>query len=741
MQKIVIGKEHILVDKPIGKGGEGEVYAIAEKPGQAVKIYHPNLRIKREDKIKAMIKEGLAGKSNLIAFPSEIVTDNNGDFLGFIMRLVSGYRPLHELYSPKSRQKFFPKSDYRFIVSTAINVARAIGTVHQTGCVIGDLNHSGILVAQDSTVALIDADSFQFRLNGKSYLCSVGVPDFTPPELQGKNLSTIQRTIEHDNFGLAVAIFQLLFMGKHPYSGIPLGKEDISMSDAIAQNRFAFSLSRQNQTQTKPPPNSLTLDMFPNEIREAFENAFGLDPIKRPNAQKWVEVLTHLAKKSLNHCSKVRTHYYPNLLGICTWCNFRFEMFPSVISVNEHISVNYQNIEQEIREILAFHFPTATTLLPVVSVPKGNSKVLSTAKNKKYRDIFIFLLSIFISGGIAVISIYNSIPNIFAIIAILWLLISISELIGTINSDNINIYGLKTTFEDKDKQVQRELDTFVKANGVSEIIKMYADLKAIISMYRDYDNALAYELNQLHHSRESRQLYTYLDSFSIRDANISGIGPDRTATLLSFGIETAADIDRTSILKIYGFGDVWTGKLLNWRYQLESCFRYDSNRNTQDISDENALCQQFKNEKVKLETAIHNGLIALRNAKSQLSRLPTKAKNNKKLVDALTARAIAEQDLREVAQYLGNSTLLPVSKVSLTMTIPNSSISHLWPKAPRGTSKLQQVVAPVSPKKATTTFTKRTCPCCGSQMKRRSGRYGSFWGCSRYPRCNGSRKI
>jgi hypothetical protein len=29
----------------------------------------------------------------------------------------------------------------------------------------------------------------------------------------------------------------------------------------------------------------------------------------------------------------------------------------------------------------------------------------------------------------------------------------------------------------------------------------------------------------------------------------------------------------------------------------------------------------------------------------------------------------------------------------------------------------------------------RTCPACGSQMEKRTGRYGDFWGCSGYPQC------
>ena len=154
MQEIVIGKERVSVAELIGKGGEGEVYAIKGRSELAVKIYNTSLRATRDDTVRAMVGERLAFQTDLVAYPGEVVTDCRGNFLGFVMRLVSGYRPLHELYSPKSRQRHFPKSDYRFIVHAALNVARAVGKVHQTGCVIGDLNHSGVLVAQDATVAL-----------------------------------------------------------------------------------------------------------------------------------------------------------------------------------------------------------------------------------------------------------------------------------------------------------------------------------------------------------------------------------------------------------------------------------------------------------------------------------------------------------------------------------------------------------------------------------------------------------
>lgn len=31
------------------------------------------------------------------------------------------------------------------------------------------------------------------------------------------------------------------------------------------------------------------------------------------------------------------------------------------------------------------------------------------------------------------------------------------------------------------------------------------------------------------------------------------------------------------------------------------------------------------------------------------------------------------------------------------------------------------------------------CPDCGSEMKSRTGKYGTFWGCVNYPKCTGTR--
>lgn len=716
MQEIVIGNSRFSVAELIGKGGEGEVYAIKGRSGQAVKIYNAGLRSKREDKVRAMVGEGLAVKTDLVAYPAEVVTDNRGNFLGFVMRLVSGYRPLHELYSPKSRQRHFQKADYRFIVHTALNVARAVGKVHQTGCVIGDLNHSGVLVAQDATVALIDADSFQFRLNGKSYPCVVGVPDFTPPELHGKNLASVERTIEHDNFGLAVAIFHLLFMGRHPYAGRYSGP-DISMGDAIAQNRFAFSLARQSATRTTPPPGALTLDLFPDAAVSAFEQAFGLNAGARPGGSDWIAALTKL-EGSLNHCSRVKTHYFPSSAKRCVWCaltaNSGFDMFPDLSAVTPNIPSDKLGTEQAIREILAFRFPTVADLLPPAPAPRGASAALNEAKSgKRGRG----LLGLLMMGG-AVAGLIVAIPAWFV-----WVGLAIWGWV-TFSDRDVTPAPFQKAFKDADEQVQRELNAFVQRNGLTEVVKVRGDLDATIAAYKGHDDALAREVMILKSNRESRQRQAYLDRFSVRRANISGIGPSKTATLISFGIETAADVNRSAVLRVPGFGEVMTEKLVDWRRRHESRFKYDRTANAQDVTDERALRGRFAAEKAKLESAIRNGLGTLRNAKARLDALPAKARNDSALLGALGTRAQAAHDLKT----LGAS--VPASTVVLTV-IPPPPPSPQPPRAPR-------VMTPTPPR-ATGTSGVPSCPRCGSKMRRRSGRYGQFWGCSRYPNCKGTR--
>lgn len=717
MREIMVGTSRFQLGTRIGGGGEGEVFAVSGRAGQAVKIYGAGLRASREDKVRAMVGGGLAAKTDLVAYPGEVATDSSGQFVGFLMRLVSGYRPLHELYSPKSRQRHFPKADYRFVVRAALNVARAVGKVHQTGCVIGDLNHSGVLASQEATVALIDADSFQFTLNGRTYPCLVGVEDFTPPELHGVKLSTVTRTIPHDNFGLAVAIFHLLFMGRHPYAGVYKGP-DLSMGDSIAQNRFAFSVLRRSETHTSPPPGALPLDLFPAPVSSAFERAFGLSATSRPSAADWVDALTRL-EGSLSRCGKVKSHYYPSNAKGCVWCDLAaksgFDMFPDLSAVTPDIPSDERGTQEAIREILAFRFPGASEVLALsVSIPSGPSDALQEAESAKRGHAFIALLMM--AGAAA--GFFFASPVWF-----IWLGLAGWGL-ARFSDRNVAEQPFIDRYATADAKVQTELDAFIRRSGLTEIFQVRADLDAEIQAYKRIDDDMAQELRTFKSTREARQRAAFLDQFQVRHASISGIGPAKTATLISFGVETASDVSWAAVRRVPGFGDVMTQKLVVWRQRHEAKFRYDPAPNAQDVTDERAIRSKYAIHKAKLEASIRSGMTTLRTAKPRLDALPSRVRGDAGLFQALEDRARAEQDLR----LLGAS--VPTSKVTVKATpTPRPVPQPVPPIATPAPPTLLPLAKGLSP----------TCPTCGSAMHRRTGRYGAFWGCSRYPVCRGTR--
>jgi DNA-binding helix-hairpin-helix protein with protein kinase domain len=308
----------------LGKGGEGTVHSVENDRSLAAKIYFPAKASDRGEKITKMVQAKLCSSFVDVAFPIDTLCDQHGKFSGFTMPRIGGRKPAHHLYTPTSRKLEFPKATYPMLVRTAANVARAFVNVHASGCIVGDVNHSGVLVSKDATVTLIDCDSFQFSYCGRFYYCGVGVPEFTPPELQGKSLTRIHRTANHDNFGLAVLIFYILMMGRHPFAGRYLGPTNPPLEIAIAEFRFAYS-ARRKETRMDPPPNVATLADLPLALRDAFEHAFGPSGAsgQRPTATEWACILDRV-EGEIVCCKSSPVHHYFRSAKSCPWCRMEW---------------------------------------------------------------------------------------------------------------------------------------------------------------------------------------------------------------------------------------------------------------------------------------------------------------------------------------------------------------------------------------------------------------------------------
>ncbi|QVN04501.1 topoisomerase DNA-binding C4 zinc finger domain-containing protein [Pseudomonas rhodesiae] len=258
---------------------------------------------------------------------------------------------------------------------------------------------------------------------------------------------------------------------------------------------------------------------------------------------------------------------------------------------------------------------------------------------------------------------------------------------------------------------------------------LHADLEDTVIRYRQVETGLAQALSQLKLTREERQRVVFLDRFLIRRASIPGIGAGKTATLASFGIETAADITASAVRAVPGFGEALTAKMLAWRQGHESKFRYNATPDPSDLQAEQSTRAAFATKQIEFQRKIQSGLAALQAAIPRC--LSAKNAPDQALSHALQARAIAQHD----CAALGISVPAPAA---ISIDVPKRT--QIQP------SRAQP--APVTSRSSVSTTTRSSatnaCPSCGASMVRRTARNGKhagrqFWGCSKFPACKGTR--
>jgi DNA-binding helix-hairpin-helix protein with protein kinase domain len=311
----------IALDRELGKGGEGAVFAIAGDSSLVAKIYHDEPPPYPAEKLAAMAARANPQLNTVTAWPTRLIFDTGTKkFVGFVMPRISNFQQIQRLYNPRQRVQFFAQSTWKFQVRAACNLAAAFDEVHKAGCLVGDVNERNTQVSAQALVRLVDCDSFQVRENGKSFLCKVGVAQYIPPELQGQRLEGLVRTENHDRFGLAVLIYQLLFVGRHPYQGLYRGSGDPSFEQLIKEFRFAQGPAASSWSMSPPPHVPTFADIHPDLgmlFRRAFER--GSENNSRPKPQDWFDVLSKF-EKSLAKCTRDAGHSYWGGAGTCTWC-------------------------------------------------------------------------------------------------------------------------------------------------------------------------------------------------------------------------------------------------------------------------------------------------------------------------------------------------------------------------------------------------------------------------------------
>ena len=285
-------------DSPLAKaGGEGAAYKIPSRPKYCAKIYHPDKRDKnRQKKLEFMVTHApspLITSNYIICWPTEVLYDAKGNFMGFIMPLAfDGSDSAYDLCVGNKNlnskwQIYYDRKSPQGILNRLkllVNITVAINAIHQMGkYVLVDFKPQNMLATPQGGISIIDLDSVQINDGRQQYLCPVMTPDYFPPELQndkkiGKHL--IDKSC--DLFALAVVYYQILY-GIHPFQCSAEGTS--TLQEKISSGLFVFGSNAKKISVIPPPHNKFKL--LPSEIQNLFKNAFSMNPSLRPDTQTW----------------------------------------------------------------------------------------------------------------------------------------------------------------------------------------------------------------------------------------------------------------------------------------------------------------------------------------------------------------------------------------------------------------------------------------------------------------------
>ncbi len=519
----------------------------------------------------------------------------------------------------------------------ARNCAVAFDSVHAVGAVIGDVNEGNFLVGRDGIARLIDCDSYQVRDGSTTWTCNVGVPFWTAPELQGKDFRNLERTANHDLFGLGVLIFKLLFMGRHPFAGIPTTHADIMLEDMIERHLFAYS-SQAPALGVRPPPFSLPLTSLPESYRMLFDRAFlrGSENNARPHAKQWVQALDVLLR-NLTQCAQDSSHKFPRNLRVCPWCEIARAGGPHFfVAVSLNVPIDGGDIVSAWEAITRIQRITITlTPFEQIKFPVAQPSPLPSGI-RTLRPQFAIGSALIAAGLILMFS--GTV--LLGLVAIMF---GCGLVTGGLHGPE---YAAEKTrrfqaVEQKRKELaarHQELTHFAKAFE-SDFEKKRGEAQKAYERLMPLNQERMAEVRKLEAAKRQLQLNDFLDHQLISHADIPGLGPVKKSRLFHYGIESALDIRPD--MTIPGFGPVNKGYLLAWRQSCEWRFHFDPAKGV-PVQEMNQLNARFSSLRHQLTSQLTSGAknLASLNASARARSVQLQAQ-----LDSLvkqTAQAAAE---------------------------------------------------------------------------------------------------
>ncbi|WUI25892.1 hypothetical protein OG976_23330 [Mycobacterium sp. NBC_00419] len=370
----------------IARAGEGTISEIVGHPQWVAKVFHDDLkdRALKCAKVAAMVDSPPSGAVQsdgfaVLTWPLHTLVGPTGP-VGYVMHRIDTANAveIHTISNPSNRAKPLPAAPqwtphvtWLHLVNVAANLCLAVEVVHRVDAVIGDFQERNILVNDTTRVTLVDCDSMQFTdTTGHQYLCGVGRPEFTAPELAGLNLATTARHKPSDLFALAVHIHLLLMAGNHPFlrgTWTGHGEQPDAMSLAKSGWWAGGPGSPLHTHPVAPPPQFL-----PDNIQRLFHRAFTTgahDPATRPTAHEWRTALQGLQIRTCPH-----GHQVPVETEQCPWCHIDTQR---TARKTQHTYTTTPQPNQTVYPIPTPHTPsTPPTTTTTTTTPRNTTKYI-----------------------------------------------------------------------------------------------------------------------------------------------------------------------------------------------------------------------------------------------------------------------------------------------------------------------------------------------------------------------------
>lgn len=554
--------------KQVGRGGEGTVFLVPVEPGLVAKIYHEPIEDQKAEKLGWMASNKNDQLLKTAAWIVDTLHDSpGGRVVGFLMPNIRA-KEIHELYSLKSRRVHFPEATWKFLIHAAANVARAFYSLHKNNHVMGDVNHGNCVVLRDATVKLIDCDSYSISRGDFRYRCEVGVATHLAPELQGLDLSEVEREVKHDNFGLAVIVFQLLFLGRHPFAGMYLGPEEKSLEECIRERRFAYTKDAEIFL-VKRPPGTLSLDAVPPRIATMFDRAFLTED--RPGAKDWIEALGDLSE-SLETCATHPGHHFYKELADCPWCKLEAQtglmLFPFVSSArNSDDEFDIFTVESLVGSLASPRNLPARPIKPMILPPPDTTIEVIRAKGTASFILVAalqFSLVLFISmiGG----------PGIGFIMGAL---VMAGLIIVLNNTSRSSKAALEEDLESAEIEWNKVQSDWSSADVMPQFENDLAHVRARIEEHQKLRLESQTRAKELSEKVFRYKLDSFLAEHKIQSAEVVGVEPAKLDQLHAIGVRSAADVNPARLKSLPPIEPRVVNQLVEWRSNVERGFVFN----------------------------------------------------------------------------------------------------------------------------------------------------------------------